>query len=194
MQYHVVTCNCLLAFFFASVGMFVSSPAGGGNAAVSHLAGRLSCFLFRWCFWDGRSFVVVVQLLSRVQLFVTPWTTACLASLSSAVSPLLLLPSVFPSISVFSNEAGVWSLGISIQIPQDCSWDWSLVLKVTTTNICLNLQVPRSWQKVLWNTRTNRYLSILMHTCCANQACGEKSRGKRRKKSIWDITESHQQP
>ena len=69
---------------------------------------------------------VVVQSLSRVQLFATPWTTACQASLSSTISwcllnlvstelvivsnhlifcrPLLLLPSIFPSIRVFSNE------------------------------------------------------------------------------------------
>ena len=66
---------------------------------------------------------VVVQLLSHVQLFVTPWTAACQASLSFTTSPsllkfmsielvmpsnclilchpLLLLPSVFPSISIY---------------------------------------------------------------------------------------------
>ena len=68
-----------------------------------------------------------VQLLSRDQLFVTPWTTAHQASLPITSSqsllrlvsieslmpsnhlilccPLLLLPSVFPSIRVFSNES-----------------------------------------------------------------------------------------
>ena len=68
-----------------------------------------------------------VQLLSRVQLFATPWTAAHQASLSitnsrSLLKPisiesvvpsnhlilchhLLLLPSIFPSISVFSNES-----------------------------------------------------------------------------------------
>ena len=66
------------------------------------------------------AFVVVVQLLSCVQLFATPWTAACQASLSFTISqgllklisielmmpsnhlilcfPLLLLPSIFPSI------------------------------------------------------------------------------------------------
>ena len=67
-----------------------------------------------------------VQSLSRVWLFATPWTTACQASLSIANSrsppePMsivsvmpsnhlilcrpLFLPSVFPSIRVFSNES-----------------------------------------------------------------------------------------
>ena len=66
-----------------------------------------------------------VQSLSRDQLFATPWTAACQASLSIAnfqsliklmfiesVMPsnhlilchLLLLPSIFPSIRAFSNE------------------------------------------------------------------------------------------
>ena len=68
-----------------------------------------------------------VQSLSRVRPSVTPWTTACQASLSITNSqsppkpmsielvissnhlilchPLLLLPSIFPSIRVFSNES-----------------------------------------------------------------------------------------
>ena len=70
--------------------------------------------------------VVVVQLLSHVWFFAVPWTVACQASLSFTISqsslklmstelvkpfnylilcyPLLLLPSVFPRIRVFSNE------------------------------------------------------------------------------------------
>ena len=68
-----------------------------------------------------------VQLLSRVQLFATPWNAARQASLSITNSwrppkpmsiesvmpsnhlilccPLLLLPSIFPSIRVFSSES-----------------------------------------------------------------------------------------
>ena len=68
-----------------------------------------------------------VQSLSHVQLFATPWTAACQASLSITNSrsllklmsiesvmpsnhlilccPLLLLPSIFPSIRIFSNES-----------------------------------------------------------------------------------------
>ena len=84
-----------------------------------------------------------VQLLSCVQLFVTPWTAARQASLSTANSqsllklmsiesvmplshlilcrPLLLLPSFFPSTRIFSNESALrirwpkyWSFNFSI--------------------------------------------------------------------------------
>jgi len=84
-----------------------------------------------------------VQLLSHVQLFATPWTAACQASLSFIISPsplklmsielvmpsnhlilchpLLLLPSIFPSIRVSSNESILpiswpkyWSFSFSI--------------------------------------------------------------------------------
>ena len=76
--------------------------------------------------WQGIQFSSV-QSLSHVRLFATPWTTARQASLSITNSqslpkpmsiesvmpfnhlilchPLLLLPSIFPSISVFSNES-----------------------------------------------------------------------------------------
>ena len=84
-----------------------------------------------------------VQSLSCVQLFVTPWIAACQASLSITNSqsllklmsiksvmpskhlilcrPLLLPPSIFPTIRVFSNESVLrirwpkyWSLSFSI--------------------------------------------------------------------------------
>ena len=73
--------------------------------------------------------VAVVQWISRVWLFVTPWTAASQASLSFTISlsllkhmsielvmpsnhlvlchSLLLLPSIFPSIRGFSNESAV---------------------------------------------------------------------------------------
>ena len=74
--------------------------------------------------------IVVVQLLSHVQVFATPWPVACQAPLSSTSSqsllkfmsiesvilsnhltlcchPLLLLASLFPSIRVFSNESAL---------------------------------------------------------------------------------------
>ena len=78
-----------------------------------------------------------VQLLSRVWLFVTPWIAACQASPAITNSqsllklmsielvmpsnhlilchPLLLLPSIFPSIRVFSNESVLLIGGQSIR-------------------------------------------------------------------------------
>ena len=91
-----------------------------------------------------------VQSLSRVQLFATPWTAAGQASLSITISqtlfklmftesvtpsnhlilchPLLLPPSIFPSIRVFSNESAIhirwpkyWSFSFSISPSYDYS-------------------------------------------------------------------------
>ena len=90
-----------------------------------------------------------VQSLSCVQLFATPWTAACQPSLSitnsqsppkpmsiESVMPfnhlilcclLLLLPSVFPSIRVFSSESALirwpqyWSFTFSISPSNECS-------------------------------------------------------------------------
>ena len=90
-----------------------------------------------------QSSVQSVQSLSRVRLFVTSWTAACQASLSITNSwslpklmsiksvipynhlilcrPLLLLPSIFPRIRVFSNESALrirwpkhWSFSFNI--------------------------------------------------------------------------------
>ena len=87
--------------------------------------------------------ILVVQLLSRVRLFATPQTAARQASLSFFIfwtllkltsiesvmpsnhlilcCPLLLLPSIFPSIRVFSKESALcirwpkyWSFSFSI--------------------------------------------------------------------------------
>ena len=106
----------------------------------------LFAFLGMWKYWlkDFSS----VQSFSRVQLFVTPWTTACQASLSITNSrssvkimcielvmpsshlilchPLLLLPRIPPSIRVFSSEstlrmrwAKYWSFSFSIILSKE---------------------------------------------------------------------------
>ena len=91
-----------------------------------------------WAWW-----VIFVQSLSRVWFFVTPWTTAHQASLSFTLSwsllklksielmmpsnhlilchPLLLLPSIFPSIRVLSNE-----LALHIRWPKYRSFSFSI--------------------------------------------------------------------
>ena len=90
--------------------------------------------------------VVVFQLLSHVQFFATAWTVALQASLSLLppgfcsnpyplsshylilCHPLLLLPSIFPSIRVFYNELALpirwpnyWSFSVSISPSSDYS-------------------------------------------------------------------------
>ena len=112
--------------------------------------------------------VQVIQLLSLIQLFATPWSAACQASLSISNSrnllklmsietvmlsnylifrhPLLLLPSIFPSIRVFSNESVLqsrwpkyWSFSFSISPSNEYSGlisiriDWLDLLAVQGT-------------------------------------------------------------
>ena len=109
-----------------------------------------------------------VQSLSRVWLFATPWTAAHQASLSITNSrslltlmsielmmpsnrlilccPLLLLPSILPSIRVFSNESVLrirwpkyWSFSFSISHSNEYSglisfrMDWLDLLAVQRT-------------------------------------------------------------
>ena len=88
-----------------------------------------------------------VQSLSRVRLFLTPWTAACQASLSITSSwswlklmsiesvmlstylilchPLLLPPSIFPSIRVSSNESAC-----RIRWPKY----WSFSFRISSSN------------------------------------------------------------
>ena len=91
------------------------------------------CYLYRRSVWDSSTDYMCLfssdQSLSHVRLFATPWTTARQASLSITSSrspakpmsiksvmpsnhlifccPLLLLPSIFPSIRVFSNDSAL---------------------------------------------------------------------------------------
>ena len=120
-----------------------------------------------WCLKEKWTLLCLssVQLLSHVQLFVTPWTAACQASLSITTPqsllklmftelvmacnhlilchPLLLPPSIFPSIRVYSNESVLcirrpkyWGFSFSISPSNKCSGlislriDWLDVLAV----------------------------------------------------------------
>ena len=104
---------------------------------------RVTPFLLR----DSCPHFSSVQLLSCVQLFATPWTAACQASLCFTSSqslpkfmstgsvmpsnhlilchPFLILPSIFPSIRVFSNEST-----LPIRWPKD----WSFSLSINPSN------------------------------------------------------------
>ena len=125
-----------------------------------------------------------VQSLSRVWLFVIPWTAARQSSLPITNSrillklmstksvmpsnhlilchPLLLLPSIFPSIRVFSNESVLhirwpkyWSFSFSISPSNEYSglisfrMDWSDLLTVQGTLKSL-LQHHSSKASILW--------------------------------------------
>ena len=117
---------------------------------------------------SAKHIVVVVQLLSHGQLFATPWTAAHQASLFFTISlsllklmsiesvmpsnhlilyrPLLLLPSIFPWIRVFSRELALcirwpkyWSFSFSISPSNEYSGlisfriDWLALLPVQGT-------------------------------------------------------------
>ena len=100
-------------------------------------------YVFSWCWWLSSVQLSSVQSLSHARLFATPWIAALQGSLSitNSWSPpksmsieslmlsnhlilcclLLLLPSIFPSIKVFSNESALciwwpkyWSFSFSI--------------------------------------------------------------------------------
>ena len=169
------------------------SPGNLPNRGIEHaslvspaLAGR---FFYHWCHLGSplggfEALVVVVQSLSRVGLFVTPWTAACQASLSFTNSwslfklmsiewvmpskhlilcrPHLLLPLIFPSIRVFSNESALsirwtkyWIFSINISPSTENSglislkFDWFDLLAVQGTLKSL-LQHHSSKASVLW--------------------------------------------
>ena len=127
-----------------------------------------------------------VQPLSEVQLFVTPWTAAYQASLSITNSwnllklmslesvmpsnhlilchPLLLLPSIFPSIRVFSNGSVLrirwpkyWSFNFSISLSNEHSglisfrMDW-LDLPAVQGTLKSLLQHHSSKASILWHS------------------------------------------
>ena len=98
----------------------ICSDFGAPQNKVSHCFHYFPNYVLKW----------KVKSLSRVWLFATPWTAAHQASLSITNSrsllklmsiesvmpsnrlilcqPLLLPPSIFPSIRVFSNESALW--------------------------------------------------------------------------------------
>ena len=119
----------------ANLGLMISRRKQGHPVNLS---------AFSIAFLESRKgYLIVVQLLNHVWLFVTPWIAACQASLSFTISwslfklmsiesmvpsnhlllclPLLLLPSIFPSIKISSNESArrirrpkYWSFSFSL--------------------------------------------------------------------------------
>ena len=133
-----------------------------------------------------------VQSLSHVWLFVTPWTAACQTSLFFTISrsllkllsiesmmpsnhlilcqPLVFLPSIFPSIRVFSNESALhirwpkyWRFSLSFQwIFRLISFriDWFDLL--TVQGILKSLLQHHRWFKVYRRMYVD-YMQILWH-------------------------------
>ena len=137
--------------------------------------------------WEGRAFgFVLVQSLSHVWIFATTWTAACQASLSITISwsllrlmciesvmpsnhlilcrPLLFLPSIFPSIRVFTNELALhvkwpkyWSFSFNISPSNEFSGlisyrtDWFYLLAIQGTLKSL-LQHHCSKALILWHS------------------------------------------
>ena len=139
----------------------------------------------------------LVQSLSHVWLFATPWTAACQASFSITKSqslpklmsielvmpsnhlilchPLLLPPSIFPSIRVFLNESALgmrWpkyrSLSFNISTSNEYPWlisfrmDWLDLLAVQGTLKGL-FQHHSSMASILWHSAF--YIVKLSHPC-----------------------------
>ena len=133
-----------------------------------------SAFHREWILLSSIWYIFVVQFPSCVQLFVTWWTAARQASLSLTISrsmpkftsiasmmssihlilwcPLLLLPSIYPSIRDFSNESAAhirwpkyWSFSFSINPSNEYSGlislktDWNDLLAVQGTSRSLLL-------------------------------------------------------
>ena len=117
-------------------------------------------------FSENLELISSVQPLSRVWFFVTPWTTVCQASLSITNSqsppklmstesamppnhlilchPLLLLPSIFPSIRVFSSESA-----LHIRWPKY----WSFSFNISPSNEHPGLISFKGWIKCeIWVT------------------------------------------
>ena len=113
--------------------------------------------------------VVLVQLLSPVWLFTTPWTAAQRASLFFTISwsllklmstesvipsnrfilchPLLFLPSIFPRVRVFSNE-----LGLHLRWPE--YWNFSFIISPSNEYSGL---ISFGW--IGWNSLLSKGLS-----------------------------------
>ena len=125
--------------------------------------------------------VAVIQSLSHVRLFVTTWTAACRPPTSSIISqsllkfmpselvmpsnhlilshPLLLLPSVFPSIRVFSSESALhirwpnyWSFSFSISPSKEYSRMISFMIDLLAVQGTLKslLQKHNLKASILW--------------------------------------------
>ena len=147
------------------------------------ILGSILLFLFSNLFYS--ECIVFVQSPSRVPLFVIPWTAALQAFLSLPISwslpkfmsialvipsshlipwcPLHILPSIFPSIRIFSNESAVlirwakyWSFSFNISPSNEYSGLISLKI---------DLFDPLAVQETLRSLIQNHSLKALILFC-----------------------------
>ena len=172
---------------------------------------------------------ISVQLLSHVQLFVTPWTAAIQASLSITNSrsppkpksielvmrsnhlilcrPLLLLPSIVPSIRVYSNELALsirwpkyWNFSFNISLSNEYSGlisfriDWFDPLAVQGTLKSL-LQHHSSKVSILWcsaflqsNSHIHTWLLETVSRSCSPRSQIEGSLGTSRMSMLKEFS------
>ena len=153
--------------------------------------------------WEIKTFKLKfmnsVQSLSHVQLFVTPWTEAHKASLSITNSitnglklmsieyvmpsnhlilcpPLLLLPSIFPKIKIFSNESALrirwpkyWSFSFSISPSNELNrvdfvWDWLVWTPRSLKGLSKVLSSTTVQKHQLFGTQTSLWSNSHIHT------------------------------
>ena len=151
---------------------------------------KASCSILTMCSKKKKKKVspdhVVVQLLSWVQLFATPWTIVHQASLSFTISQSLLkfmsielvmpssylilchpllLPSIFPRIRVFSNE-----LDLCIRWPKY----WSFSFSISPSKWIFRIDFLYNWlvgllavQGTLKSLPQNHYLKTSVLQCLA---------------------------
>ena len=167
-SYPVFLFVCLFVLFFS----------------INHPLSSFFYCLFLWVLSFLKSSSTVkfssVQSLSHVRLFAAPWTAACQASLSitnswslpklmsiESVMPSnhlilccpLLLPSIFPSSSVFSNESSIVMTHKCVHL----TWNSPLSLRVVPT--CLLGSVAGKFHSHLYlSCRTVELRTILPHS------------------------------
>ena len=159
-------------------------------------------------------------MLSHVQLFTTPWTVACQAPLSSISQsvlkfmsidlvmlsnplilchPLLLLPSIFPSIRVFSSESAFhirwpkyWSFSFSISHFNEYSGlisfriDWFDLLAVQL-NIPSKIKKIEQQRDPFKKQTASRMESLLFHL--TDEATKESRLDHVPKACVWEAAE-----
>ena len=162
---------CIYFFFSRTLSKICYRFCSSVFFSVGHHFFLRHFFSFLFLFFEAFVFLETfssVQSLRYVWLFATPWTAACQTSLSITNSwsllrlisiesvmpsnhlilcrPLLLLPSIFPSIRVFSNESALcirwpkyWNFSFSISLSNEYSglisfrMDWLDLLAVQGT-------------------------------------------------------------